>query len=76
MAADSTLTLAELALYLNVGQRTVSRLSRAGSIPGTRTNKGWLFDRATIEKWQVEQGVATQLKFAKQWKQKEKSENR
>ena len=73
LADDSTLTLAELALYLNVGKRTIFRLLRAGSIPAIRTDKGWLFDRATIEKWQVDQAAATQLKLATQWKQNMKS---
>ena len=73
MADDSTLTLAELALYFNVGKRTVYRLLSSGNIPAIRTNKGWLFDRVTIEKWQVEQGAATQQKMAERWEHRRKS---
>ena len=51
---DATLTVAELAQYLRVHRTTISRLLRAGRIPGYRAGKLWRIDRGAIEKWERE----------------------
>jgi excisionase family DNA binding protein len=52
-AADDErlLTLAELANYLHMGQKTVLRLAEAKKIPGRLIDREWRFRRASIDSW-------------------------
>src|SRR6266545_1526495 len=56
-AADGErlLTLAELANYLHMGQKTVLRLAEAKQIPGRLIDREWRFRRAAIDGWLASQ---------------------
>ena len=57
--SDATLTIAELAEYLRVHRTTISRLLRAGRIPGIRAGKLWRIDRGAIDKWERERTASS-----------------
>jgi len=48
---ERLLTLAELANYLHMGQKTVLRLAEAKKIPGRLIDREWRFRRAAIDSW-------------------------
>jgi PTS system nitrogen regulatory IIA component len=48
---ERLLTLAELANYLHMGQKTVLRLAEAKKIPGRLIDREWRFRRGTIDTW-------------------------
>jgi excisionase family DNA binding protein len=56
-AADEErlLTLAELASYLHMGQKTVLKLAEAKKIPGRLIDREWRFRRASIDSWLASQ---------------------
>lgn len=54
MNAQSTqeiMTLAELANYLKVAEKTVVRMAREGKIPGTKVASQWRFMRSMVDHW-------------------------
>jgi PTS system nitrogen regulatory IIA component len=51
MEDDRLLTLAELAAYLHMGQRTVLKLVEAKKVPGVLIDKEWRFRRTAIDRW-------------------------
>jgi excisionase family DNA binding protein len=48
---ERLLTLAELANYLHMGQKTVLRLAEAKKIPGRLIDREWRFRRGAIDNW-------------------------
>ena len=52
---ERLLTLAELANYLHMGQKTVLRLAEAKKIPGRMIDREWRFRRASIDSWLASQ---------------------
>ena len=49
--ADSSMTVDELARYLEVEAATVVQWAQSGRLPGRREQDQWRFDRAKIEEW-------------------------
>jgi PTS system nitrogen regulatory IIA component len=45
------MTLAELANYLKVAEKTVVRMAREGKIPGTKVASQWRFMRSLVDDW-------------------------
>ncbi len=45
------MTLAELANYLKVAEKTVVRMAREGKIPGTKVASQWRFMRTMVDQW-------------------------
>ncbi len=64
-AADDErlLTLAELANYLHMGQKTVLRLAEAKKIPGRLIDREWRFRRASIDTWLASQSEDEAQRF-------------
>ncbi|HTE52532.1 MAG TPA: PTS sugar transporter subunit IIA [Kofleriaceae bacterium] len=64
-AADEErlLTLAELANYLHMGQKTVLRLAEAKTIPGRLIDREWRFRRASIDTWLASQSEDEAQRF-------------
>ena len=55
------LTLAELAKYLHLGERTVLKLARDDQLPGVFVDGQWRFEQASIDRWLEEDGEADVL---------------
>lgn len=51
------MTLAEVADYLRVTQKTIYRLLEQGKIPATKVGRQWRFNRKTIDEWLNKQGT-------------------
>lgn len=49
--SPEVLTLAEAAAFLRLCSHTVSKLARAGQIPGRRIGREWRFLRSELEKY-------------------------
>ena len=49
--ADEIMTLAEIAKYLKVSEKTITRMLHSGSIPGTKVASQWRFVRAAVDDW-------------------------
>lgn len=45
------MTLAELANYLKVAEKTVVRMAREGRVPGTKVASQWRFMRTMVDQW-------------------------
>src|SRR5690606_33394079 len=58
MAEDRLLTLAELASYLHMGQKTVLKLVEAKKIPGVHLDKEWRVKRGAVAAWLESQSEA------------------
>jgi excisionase family DNA binding protein len=52
---ERLLTLAELASYLQLSQRTVLKLAQGKDIPGKQIENEWRFKRGLIDKWLADQ---------------------
>jgi len=52
------MTLQEVARYLRVTERTIYRLAKRGSLPGTKIGHSWRFDKASIDEWLHRKPVA------------------
>jgi excisionase family DNA binding protein len=48
---ERLLTLAELAIYLHMGQKTVLKLAESKKLPGKLIEKEWRFRRTAIDTW-------------------------
>lgn len=56
--SEGVLTLAEVAAYLKVTERTIYRLAGAKKIPAFKVGGVWRFSRPDIERWIQSQGAA------------------
>jgi len=45
------MTLKEVADYLRLGEKTVSRMAQDGKIPAQKLGRQWRFERTTVESW-------------------------
>lgn len=48
---DEIMTLTEIARYLKVSEKTITRMVQSGRIPGTKVARQWRFVRAAIDDW-------------------------
>jgi excisionase family DNA binding protein len=60
---ERLLTLAELANYLHIGQKTVLRLAEAKKLPGRLIDREWRFRRASIDSWLASQSEEEAQRF-------------
>ena len=60
-AANSVMTVKEVADYLRVNQRTVYRLAVDKKLPGFKVGTTWRFKRADIDRWIDAQAAAGML---------------
>lgn len=56
--SEGVLTLAEVAAYLKVTERTIYRLAGAKKIPAFKVGGVWRFSRADIDSWIKQQSMA------------------
>ena len=72
---EPTLTIKELAKYLNVTERTIYNLLERGELPGFKVGANWRFRKEEINKWIEQNMVKKGRKFLKSVKNsKEKSD--
>jgi PTS system nitrogen regulatory IIA component len=45
------MTLAEIAKYLKVSEKTILRMVKKGELPGSKVSNQWCFQRVAIEQW-------------------------
>jgi len=50
-ADERLMTMAELAAYLHLGQKTVLRLATSNKIPGLLVDEQWRFKRSAVDSW-------------------------
>ncbi|MEB0082324.1 helix-turn-helix domain-containing protein [Glaciimonas sp. Gout2] len=62
---NDVLTIAEVAEYLKVAERTIYRLAAAKKVPAFKVGGMWRFSRADIDAW-IKQQSATSLAPSKQ----------
>ncbi len=48
---DEIMTIAEIAQYLKVSERTIQRMIQAGEVPSAKVSGQWRFVRAIIDDW-------------------------
>ncbi|MDP6630656.1 MAG: PTS sugar transporter subunit IIA [Kiritimatiellia bacterium] len=48
---DAVMTLQEVAAYLKVSEKTITRMVQAGELPGLKVSNQWRFIRAAIDDW-------------------------
>ena len=58
---EPTLTIKELAKYLNVTERTIYNLLERGELPGFKVGANWRFRKEDIDKW-IEQNIKNKTK--------------
>ena len=72
---EPTLTIKELAKYLNVTERTIYNLLERGELPGFKVGANWRFRKEDIDKWIEENMIKKGRKFLKSVRNsKEKSD--
>lgn len=71
---DHALTVKDVAVLLQVDEKTIYRLTRRGELPGFKVAGAWRFRRADMDAWVERQKTAavTAAKVAKQLKKKER----
>jgi len=71
---DHALTVKDVAVLLQVDEKTVYRLTQKGELPGFKVAGAWRFKRADMDAWVERQktAVVTAAKVAKQPKKKER----
>jgi len=50
---NDIMTLAEIAKYLKVSEKTILRMANKGGIPGTKVSNQWRFMRAMVDDWLI-----------------------
>jgi excisionase family DNA binding protein len=58
---EPTLTIKELAKYLNVTERTIYNLLERGELPGFKVGANWRFRKEDIDKW-IEENMKSKMK--------------
>jgi excisionase family DNA binding protein len=57
------MTVREVAIYLNVDEKTIYRLAKRGDLPGFKVAGTWRFKKADINEWiERQKSVATSPK--------------
>jgi len=62
---EPTLTIKELAKYLNVTERTIYNLLERGELPGFKVGANWRFRKEDIDKWIEQNMIKKGKKFLK-----------
>lgn len=60
---ERLLTLAELAGYLHMGQKTILKLAETKKIPGVLIDREWRFRRTAVESWLESQSAGEGQRF-------------
>lgn len=60
MFMDPALTVREVALLLQVDEKTVYRLTRKGDLPGFKVAGSWRFKRSDMDAWVERKKIAAQ----------------
>ena len=50
-AADTVMTLQEVAVYLKIARSTAYKLAQEGKIPGQKVGRHWRFHKAGLDAW-------------------------
>lgn len=58
--AGELMTLAEVAEYLKIAERTAYGWVKEGKLPGFKLGNTWRFDKADVQKWVQEQKTREQ----------------
>lgn len=58
---DQAFTVREVALLLQVDEKTVYRLTQKGELPGFKVAGSWRFKRADIDEWVERQKTAVKV---------------
>ena len=61
---ESTLTIKDIAKYLNVTERTIYNLLDQRELPGFKVGSNWIFRKEDINKW-IEDGKINENKAAR-----------
>jgi excisionase family DNA binding protein len=71
---EQALTVKEVALLLQVDEKTIYRLTQKGDLPGFKVASSWRFKRADMDAWVERQKTAARasLKSAAPGKKKER----
>jgi excisionase family DNA binding protein len=48
---DPAMTVRDVALYLNVDEKTIYRLAQRGELPGFKVAGAWRFQGADLKRW-------------------------
>lgn len=56
--SGSVLTLSEAAAFVGVSERTLSKETRLGHVPGQKVGREWRFSRSALESWLSQGGPA------------------
>jgi excisionase family DNA binding protein len=72
---DQALTVKEVALLLQVDEKTVYRLTQKGDLPGFKVAGAWRFKRADMDAWVERQKTAVRAAFIGTPKEKKKERN-
>ena len=59
---SEVLTIKEVAEYLKVNERTISRLAASNELPGFRVGNAWRFKRSDIDTWVLKQTEQATIK--------------
>ncbi len=49
--ANQALTVRDVAVYLNVDEKTIYRLAQRGDLPGFKVAGAWRFQSADLQRW-------------------------
>jgi len=60
---DDVLTLAQLARYLHLSEKTVTQLVDSGEIPGVKLGSEWRFQRAAVRDWLAAQATQAEAQL-------------
>lgn len=58
--AEEALNIKQLAVLLQLSERTVYRLANSGVVPGFKVGGSWRFKRSRVEEWMDQQTEHTQ----------------
>jgi len=50
-AADSVMTVDELAAYLKIPKSTLYKLAQEGKVPGQKVGRHWRFHKDAVDAW-------------------------
>ena len=59
---EPALTVRDLAMLLNVDEKTIYRLAQRGEVPGFKVSGTWRFQRSAINAWISEKTVQPSVK--------------
>lgn len=57
--SKGSMTLAQAARYLHVGEKSLLKLATNGTVPGTKSGAAWKFDKKALDEWSARQRAAS-----------------